>query len=183
MSLFKKNQETPALFLMLIIVFAGACSHPESKLKKYGPEVESVLRSDSGAFRGFNLGEKMDSVIAHEGSKAQDADEGFLYYEYKLDSSNSFNISYNFDETGLSEIQSDIYIHNPANTDKVFDSFKSFFDDHYGASENHGGYTVWTVKSEKYGIVRINLSDESEDLTVPNSPGKLSLWIYPDQNQ
>lgn len=182
MSLFKKHQEAGVFFLLLFITFGSSCSKHESKLKKYGPEVESVLLTDSGAFRGFSLGEKMDSVIAHEKSKAQEADEGYLYYEYKLDSSNSFNISYNFDENGLSEIQSDIYIHNPNNTDKIFNSFKSFFDDHYGESQTHGDYTVWTVKSEKYGIVRINLSDESADFTVPNSPGKLSLWIYPEQN-
>ena len=41
---------------------------------------------------------------------------------------------------------------------------------------------VWTVKSEKYGDVRINLSDESADFTIPGSPGKIALWIYPDKN-
>ncbi|MGZ4060968.1 MAG: hypothetical protein ACXVPU_18200, partial [Bacteroidia bacterium] len=61
-------------------------------------------------------------------------------------------------------------------------SFKRYFDDHYGASQTHEDYTIWTVKSERYGTVRINLSDESADFTVPNSPGKISIWIYPDVN-
>ncbi len=105
-----------------------------------------------------------------------------MYYEYKLDSANSFNITYNFDEGGLSEIQSDIYIHDPANTDRIFNSFKHYFDDHYGASENHEDYTIWTVQSANYDVVRISLSDESADFTIPHSPGKISLWIYPDKN-
>jgi hypothetical protein len=44
------------------------------------------------------------------------------------------------------------------------------------------GFAVWTVKSAKFGDVRINLSDESADFTVENNPGKISIWIYPDKN-
>jgi hypothetical protein len=178
----KKHQEANTLLIVLFIVFASACSTTESKLKKYGSTVTAVILSDSGVFRGVHLGEKLDSVMMRESIKPQESDENYLYYEYKLDSANSFNISYNFNEAGLNEIQSDIYIHNPNQTETVFDAFKLFFDDHYGNSENHGGYTVWTIKSSTHGIVRINLSDESADFTVPNSPGKLSIWIYPDQN-
>ncbi|HEY0029379.1 MAG TPA: hypothetical protein VGC65_01375 [Bacteroidia bacterium] len=172
-----KNFLLSALIACLLI----ACSGPESKLAKYGPEVANVLLTDNGAFRGLNLGDKMDSVIAKEGVPASEADEGYLYYELQLDSSCSYNISYNFDENGLNEIQSDIYIKDAGNTEKVFDCFKRYFDDHYGKSELHQGFTVWTVKSDKFGEVKINLSDESSDLTVPNSPGKIAIWIYPSR--
>jgi len=139
------------------------------------------MRSEFRTFRGFNLGEKRDSILAKEIGNTIEADEGYLYYEFKLNDSNSYNVSYNFDDTGLNEIQSDIYIHNQKNTEKVFNAFKSYFDDHFGKSESHQGFTVWTVKSEKYGDVRINLSDESADLTIPGGPGKIALWIYPDK--
>jgi hypothetical protein len=176
-SKYTLRSAVPAVLLALLAV---SCSEPESKLAKYGPEVEGVIHNDSGAFRGINLGDKMDAVQKKELGPASEADEGYLYYEYKLDS-NSYNVSYNFDENGLNEIQSDIYIKDPSNTEKVFNAFKSYFDDHFGSSETHGGYTVWSVKSEKFGDVKINLSDESADLTVPNSPGKLAIWIYPNQ--
>jgi hypothetical protein len=167
----------PAVLLLLLV---ASCSEPKSKLAKYGPVVENVIHTDSGAFRGINLGDKPEAVQKKELGPASEADEGYLYYEFKLDS-NSYNVSYNFDENGLNEIQSDIYIKDPSETDKVFGEFKSYFDDHFGQSESHGGYTVWSVKSEKFGDVRINLSDESASLTVPNSPGKLAIWIYPNQ--
>jgi|ERR1043166_4248090 hypothetical protein len=109
-----------------------------------------------------------------------ESDSAYLYYEFKLDS-NSYNVSYTFDENGLDEIRSDIYIKNSGNTDKIFNSFKQYFDDHFGPSEMHGGFTVWSVSSSKFGEVKVNLSDESLDLTVPNSPGKLSIWIYPNE--
>ncbi len=177
---FKRKTQT--LFSIIIILFISSCSEPKSALSKYGPELEGVMRSDFGTFRGFNLGDKMDTVLVKESGKGIDADEGYLYYEFKLQDSNSYNISYSFDDAGLNEIQSDIYIQNPSNTEKVFNSFKSYFDDHFGANENHQGFMVWTVKSEKYGDVRINLSDESADFTIPGSPGKIALWIYPDKN-
>lgn len=179
---FQKHLTKTTFILAVFLFFVSACKHPESKLKKYGSLLEDVMVSDTGAFRGFSLGEKFDSIQAEERGKPAEVDNGYLYYEYKLDSSNSFNITYNFDESGLNEIQSDIYIKNPDNTDRIFDTFKRFFDDHYGASQTHEDYTIWTVKSEKYGTVRINLSDESADFTVPNSPGKISIWIYPDVN-
>lgn len=180
MHFFAKKLLKNTFYISLFISFFSSCSKPESALSKYGPELEGVMLSDFGTFRGFNLGEKKDTVLAKEKSKPSEADEGYLYYESKLNDSNSYNISYTFDEGGLDEIQSDIYIHNPNNTDKVFDSFKSYFDDHFGKSEDHQGFTVWTVKSAKYGDVRINLSDESTSFTIPGSPGKIALWIYPD---
>lgn len=169
------------LLLSLFAGFISSCTNTESPLSKYGPELEGVMRSDVGTFRGFDLGEHMDTVLTKEDGLGVDADEGYLYYEFKLNDSNSYNISYSFDDSGLNEIQSDVYIKNPNNTEKVFSSFKSYFDDHFGENETHQGFMVWTVKSEKYGEVRINLSDESSDFTIPGSPGKIALWIYPDK--
>jgi hypothetical protein len=178
MSFSKKLFVLSSISLSLIIC---SCSEPTSPLDKYGEELKGVMRSEFRTFRGFNLGEKRDSILAKEIGNTIEADEGYLYYEFKLNDSNSYNVSYNFDDTGLNEIQSDIYIHNQNNTEKVFNAFKSYFDDHFGKSESHQGFTVWTVKSEKYGDVRINLSDESADLTIPGGPGKIALWIYPDK--
>lgn len=166
--------------LAIFIGFLSSCSEPKSVLSKYGPELEGVMRTESGTFRGFDLGTKQDTILAKESGKPSEFDEGYLYYEFDLPDSNSYNISYNFDDKGLNEIQSEVYIKNPIHTEKVFDSFKTYFDDHFGKSETHQGFTVWTVKSDKFGDVRINLSDESEDLTIPESPGKIALWIYPD---
>lgn len=179
------KQQHPLLFSLLgIIMGIYSCtpSKPKSKLAEYGPVLEKVMVNDMGTFRGFNLGDKLDSVQAKETVKLTEADEDYLYYEAKIDdTTGTYSISYTFDEMGLNEIQSDIYINNANNTDTVFDQFKNYFDKHYGPGETHGGFNVWTVKSEKYGEVRINLSDESSSLTTDKAPGKISLWIYPDK--
>lgn len=168
--------------LLLAILIVGACQQPKSKLSVYGPVVEAVMRSDAGAFRGLNLGENIDTVLKKEQGEPMEVDETYLYYEFNVpDSSATYSLTYNFDEQGLNEIQSDLFVNNPDQTDTVLGSFKKYFEDHYGSCEVHMGFSVWTVSSEKYGKVRINLSDESADLGTPGSPGKISLWIYPDK--
>jgi hypothetical protein len=144
------------------------------------------MHSENGVFRGFNLGDSLSFVQKSEPAKAVESDNGYLYYENRIDSSSSeigtFNVTYNFDETGLNEIQSDIFIKNADNADAIFDKFKSYFDELYGKSETNMGYTVWTVKSSKYNNVRISLSDESADFSVDKAPAKISIWIYPDKD-
>lgn len=173
------NNFFPVLLLAVVI---SSCTKPKSKLSPYGPVFENVMRSDSGVFRGFSLGDQPGFVLSKEQGKPIESDSAYLYYEYPLDSVGSFNITYNFDDFGLSEIQSDIYITNPDKADEVFSKFKAFFDDHYGKSESRMGFSVWSVKSEKYREVQINLSDESTDFTAAAAPGKISLWIYPEKD-
>lgn len=185
MSFVKKYFVSGFSIAAFLLLLTTSCNNsPKSKLAEYGPVLEKIVRSDMGAFRGFNLGDKPDSVKHHETAQPVEADDGYLYYEYKIDdTTGSYNISYTFDEKGLNEIQSDMFITNSSNTDKIFNAFKTYFDDHYGASELDMGYNVWTVKSQKFGDVKINLSDESTSFTTDHAPGKVSIWIYPDKNQ
>lgn len=179
---FLKKQNSLFLLVTLLLSFYS-CEEPEKNpLKKYGPFVETVIRTEESTFRGFNFGEKMDTVLAREAGQAAEADEGYLYYEYKIDTSGSFNITYDFNENGLNEIQSDVFINDPMQSDSVFYAFRKYFDDHFGKSEVDMGYNVWSVKSEKYGNIKINLADESADFTTDSTPGKIAIWIYPDKD-
>ena len=178
--LLKQKPEFTVLFLLTLLVYS--CTTPASKMAKYGTVFESVMRSETGVFRGLSLGDKYDSVQLKETIKPIETDSDYLYYELKLDTTGSFNITYSFDESGLDEIQSDILINSPSSADEVFSKFKLYFDEHYGESQNNQGYIVWTVKSDKYGLVRINLSNESANFTAEKAPGKISLWIYPDKD-
>jgi hypothetical protein len=183
MSILKSPTYSLFITCFLLVTISSCTTKSKSKLAEYHPVLEKIVRSETGAFRGFNLGDRLDSVKLKESAQPVEVDEGYLYYEYKIDdTTGSYSISYNFDDTGLNEIQSDIFITNANNTDQLFNSFKSYFDDHYGDSEMDMGYNVWTVKSQKYGDVKINLSDESTALTTDHAPGKISIWIYPDKN-
>ena len=183
MSFLKTHTSHLVITCFLIAAICSCKNTSKSKLAEYDPALDKIIRSETGAFRGFNLGNQLDSVKKNEPQQPVEADQGYLYYEYKIDdTTGSYSISYNFDEKGLNEIQSDIFITNAGNTERIFNAFKADFDDHYGSSEIDMGYNVWTVKSQNFGEVKINLSDESTSLTTDHAPGKISIWIYPDKN-
>lgn len=165
----------------LLILFVVSCKQPKSPLTEFGTTFESIMLSDAGAFRGFSFGDSIGLIQTKEAGKPVEKDTDYLYYEYPLNSLGSFNIAYNFDERGLNEIHSDIFLTNQKDAEDIFNKFKTYFDQHYGLSQNQMGFSIWSVKSEKYGEVKINLSDESADFTVDKAPGKISVWIYPDK--
>ena len=181
--MFLRNKHSP-FFIGILILMVGvfSCKTEKGPLDKYGPFVKNVIANETGAFRGFNLGTQPDTVLAKEVSKPTETDDGYLYYEYPVDSVGSYNLTYTFEEGGLDEIQSEIFIKDASQTDVVFDLFKNYFDDHYGSSEVDMGYTIWTVKSEKFGDVRVGLIDKSSDLTTDHAPGKLLVTIYTDKD-
>lgn len=180
---FRHKDLLPISILLLLVI--SSCNKKEEKdpLDKYGTFVKTVMRTDTGAFRGFNFGESMDTVLAKESANATEADDMYLYFEYRIDTVGSFDIAYDFDESGLVEVQSYVYINNINKVDSVFNAFKDYFDDHFGKNETQMGYNVWSVKSEEYGDININLSDESANFTADKAPGKLSISIYPDKSQ
>lgn len=169
--------------ITLVLFLVSACKQDKSSLAEYGPIFENVVRSDEGIFRGFNLGDSIKTVTSKELQKPIEEDKDYLYYEYKIDTSITFDVRYTFDERGLNEIESDIFIVNNMNlAEETFNKFKKYLDEHYGESESQGGYNVWTVKSEKYGEVMIDLSSELPAFNTKNNIGKISLWIYTDKN-
>ncbi len=182
MSSFRNSTKQIIPAILVLIVCFSSCKQHKSKLAEYGPVFEKIMINDFGAFRGCTLGDKQDSIQFKEKGKPTETDAGYLYYEYSLDSVGSYNVTYNFDDKGLSEIQSDMFIKNPDKADELFSKFKSYFDERYGDSESHMGFTVWSAKSANYGDMKISLSDESADFTTDHAPAKLSLWIYPDKN-
>lgn len=175
MTYFKKLASVVFPLLLLVV----SCSNPETDLRKYGIVFKNVVRSDDGIFRGYHLGDAQETVQVSETEEPTDVDDGYLYYEYHIDTIGVFNISYSFDERGLKEIQSEIYINNAEEVDEIIKNFQQYFDNHYGESESQMGFKVWSVKSEKYAEIKISLSDESVDFTTDNAPGKISIWIYP----
>lgn len=178
---FFQKQQQKIVTIVLLLGFSVSCNQPKSKLAEYGPVFENVMLNDAGVFRGFSFGDSLNLIQSGETNKPVEVDKDYLYYEFKLNSDGSFNIAYNFDEEGLNEIHSDIFINNSDNADEVFNKFKAYFDEHYGTSQVQMGFSIWSVKSEKYGEIKINLSNESTDFIIDNAPGKISLWIYPDK--
>jgi len=178
-----RNTPKTLVFFILIFFVISSCKQDKSSLAKYGSVFENVVRFDQGVFRGFNLGDSITTIATKELSKPFEEDINYLNYEYKIDSTTTFDVRYTFDERGLNEIESDIFINNNLSlAEETFNNFKKYFDEHYGKSETEGGYNVWSVKSEKYGDIMIDLSSEFPAFNAKNNVEKISLWIYVDKH-
>ncbi|MGB3949011.1 MAG: hypothetical protein WBM13_13585 [Bacteroidia bacterium] len=168
--------------MAIITLLLISCSDKNTTTEVLNHFAEKVIGNNEGVFRGLNLGDNLNKVQKSEEAQLLEADSAYLYYEYFLDDSiGSYNITYNFDEKGLYEIQSSIFINDADQTENVINQFKSYFDKFYGTSVSEMGFNVWSVKSEKFGQVKINLRDESANYTVEGAPGKISLWIYKEE--
>jgi hypothetical protein len=170
------------LVALTMILAVSSCTQETPKSVNYASIPELVTLGDAGVFRGFNLGDSLNTVLRKETKKPIEVDSGYLYYEYAiLDTVGSFNITYNFDEDGgLNEIQSNIFIMKSSETEIVLNQFKTYFDKYFGPSRTEMGYDVWSVKSAKYGEVKINLNDESSDFTID---GSIQMIPIPKKNQ
>jgi hypothetical protein len=164
----------------LALSFLFACNSDKDNGSPAEALVKEVMKSDSGVFRGFALGENIEHVSRSEPGTPQEADELFLFYKYKGADSSSYTIEYDFNELGLKEINCEISVADAIQADSVMNRLNDHFTRLYGPSDEHAGYIVWTVNSSVYGTVRINLNDESTDVAVPGTSGKVAIWIYPD---
>lgn len=178
---YKKNIFKSSLIALFIFSIVS-CSTKKNSSEALSDVVKKVMGSNEGVFRGLNLGDNLNKVQKSEEAQILEADSAYLYYEYFLtDSVGSYNITYNFDDKGLYEIQSSIFITDANETENVMNQFKAYFDNFYGASASEMGFNIWSVKSEKFGQVKINLRDESANYTVEGAPGKILLWIYKEE--
>lgn len=170
-------------YLVLTLFFAvtSSCNEHKSEIDNYGDVFKNVVISEDGIFRTLYLGNAINEVLEKESAKPIEQDVNYLYYEYKIDSSITFNIKYTFDERGLNEIESDIFITNNIGlAEDTYAQFKKYYDDHYGESETQRGFNVWPVKSEEYDEVMISLGNELPAFDAKNNVSKISVWIYPN---
>ena len=110
MNLFEKLlKKTAWLFIPMLLTLAS-CSESKTNLTQYGDVFNAVMLNDIGVFRGANIGDSKEAIKELENDDPVEQDSVNLNYKYSVDSTINFNISYNFDENGLKEIQTEIYV-------------------------------------------------------------------------
>src|ERR1019366_5900316 len=127
MLFFKQKQKKLVILFLPFLFIIFSCSNSKSKLAEYGTVFQTVMLSDEGVFRGFKLRGSQIEIQKKETNKPIEMDNGYLYYEYKLDTIGSFNITYNFDDSGLNEIQSAIFINKSKQAEEIFKNIRLDF--------------------------------------------------------
>lgn len=121
---------------------------------------KEILRSDKGGdFRGVHIGDDPTKVIRTENaSSVYSMPDELVYRMQPDDDSTWYEISYNFNDQGLYNINMEIY---PVNDDKfnvLRKEFIEYYDSRYGACQTYQDYCQWRTLTENGHIVSIQLS-------------------------
>ncbi len=164
------------LFFCFVALIASSCGDKPTDLSQYDPMFREVLKSDSGLFRSIELGMSMEEVRKSENMPLAGADDMYLYYDIFLsdDSTNSYTLAYNFDNTGLTTIEMDLYPESEERSKLLMSQFSQYFKGKYGDGIGDKGFITWKTKHGGREIA-FSMADESEATDSP----LLSLSIYP----
>jgi len=158
------------LFFTLVITVGFALYYINRQQDLY---FNTILKSTTSNLRDVKIGSSPSEVKTKEDSSyLLDDMEDYLHYDYKLDTSNSYTVSYDFSENMLYEVEISIYLNEIKDAKILFNSFVEFFNQSHGKhilSEDK--YFTWTsssgspkeylLKEEslQYGFVSIKVRD------------------------
>lgn len=160
------------LLLFATCYLIASCSSVTSDEKKL---IDVIVKSESGLFRGLDLGINPSEVKTSESIGLTEEAPDYLFYEFAIDTATNYTVSYTFEENVLNEIQADIYVANDSVAKNLSDSFIKYLSKKYQdpVTENNGIW-MWTTLYNKMPI-RIELRDESADY---DHVGKVALVVY-----
>ena len=150
---------------MITIIACGlciTCQEPEES------SAEKIMRSAQGGdFRGVSIGDDRESVKSAENATSVYSMPDELVYRMdpEGDDSTWYEISYNFNQQGLYDINIEIFPKNDSNVAALKDDFVSYYLKKYGDCKNYNGYCQWRAMTENGHIVSITLTD-----SISNSP-------------
>ncbi len=162
-------------FIAVFIVMLAACSKQI--------ELEEIIKTEEGHFRGINIDDSPEKVLSMENStKLADHSRSntYLYYDIPMKkkgntkNANSFTLAYNFEDEKLYEIQVDIYLENEGDCQHIYEGLVDLFSRKYGPSTQDEDYLVWNTRLDDGDNISYELVDESSEY----KSGKLSLTIF-----
>lgn len=133
------------------------------------------LVTDSGLLRNINISANIKEVKLSEQESPIDEQEGYLYYEYPLSKNNKYTLTYSFDDKGLYEIQSDIFINDTNTITTEFRNLQAAMENKFGAPiEKHSNISIWLLNTDESDEVEIVL----KNATSEQKTGTIAISVY-----
>ena len=128
---------------------------------KKNTEVDFIVKSNKGHFRGLSLGDSPVQVqLAEKDDSLSDKSSTMDYqlYVIPMTENKTLTLEYSFDGEKLDEIKAEIYTCDSVITNEMTAQFQKIFNKKYGNGTKEGGVWVWHDKSIKDKTVEISLS-------------------------
>ncbi len=129
------------------------------------PFFDDILQSNQNNFNGISIGETIKQVKAAEDNTfLLDDLEEYLLYDYAIDSSNSYTVTYDFEENSLYAIEVSVYLDKIKDAKLLYQEFKKYFDEKYGKGKlADDKYIVWKNSSPKQGKIEFAMKEDSQE--------------------
>lgn len=150
--------------LMASVLFA--CNSAQEKTP-----AEKILRhSQGGDFRGINIGDDRESVSQFENGTSVYSMPDELVYRIEGEGPEStwYEISYNFNQQGLYDINMDIYPVDDKGLSELKNEFIGYYITKYGECKYLNGYCQWRAMTSNGHIVSITLTDSISSMPRPH---------------
>jgi hypothetical protein len=144
------------VFFALLIAVIAACSEEQAS-------PESILKSEKGGdFRGVNIGDERQVVLEKEGAHTVYSMPDELVYRIPSKSKDStwYEISYNFNDDGLYNINLEIYSKESKQLELLKSDFEQYYLAKYGGSTQTGDHQKeWRTMTSEGRMISISMVD------------------------
>lgn len=162
------------LFLLPFFSCSDDAPKVDAKLAPFGYPVAEVLKSDTGLFRGVQLGMKPEDVLKLIGkTHLTEQQPDYLFYEDSLPGKAGFTYEFSFSTEGLYEMHVDIYGRDSSNAQSMTKRFENYYTKKFGEPDYFNDLLIWYVKNGKREA-QLELSDQSDEYAY----GKIAISVY-----
>ncbi len=153
--------------LIFILVVCIRCGNSTVEIKKerifkeYAVALDSILKTPEGIVHGLELGASAGEVKAAEAVHPAEVDEGYSYYERKVDSLTSYSIAFTFVKDTLDEIELQVNCKNPDLGADLLNDIKTYYQQKYTAPVMDKGIYVYNCFDSRKRSFTISLTDNS----------------------
>ena len=171
------------IFIFLITLVIASCNE-EIKTQNNKPRIfpeysivlDEIIRSKDGVIRGVDLNSQASIINKVETKKPTEVSSNFLYFEYPIDSTINYSVTYNLKNDSLDEVEVQINCKDLDLSSTLFNDLKTYYEKKLPNPTEDKGYVVYNCFEGQRKPFVVSLTDNSTP-----TQGIINLVIYKDK--